>query len=366
MRVVIGAIGLRTPSGVLSQAQALDLMVREAQLDGERLRLARAVFARSGIGQRGSVICDASGGQSMFTGHAQAPGTAARMEAYARLAPPLAEGAAREALQMDATDGASVTHLVTASCTGFAAPGVDLALIARLGLRATTSRVHVGFMGCHAAINALATAAAIVQADPSRVVLLVCVELSTLHLQPTSRDDQIVSGALFGDGAAACIVRAAREAEGGDQPEAGAICATGSTIIPNSAEVMGWHVGDFGFSMTLGPRVPELIGEHVGAFLAPLLAGQGISDPRAARWCVHPGGPRVLEAVRASMNLPAEALQASREVLHDHGNMSSATVLFILQRLREHARRNATEQRGPIVLLAFGPGLCAEAAVVEG
>jgi predicted naringenin-chalcone synthase len=364
VRVVIGAIGLSTPTGVLSQAQALDLMVREAKLDGESLRLARAVFARSGIAQRGSVICDVAGGQTMFTGQADAPGTAARMEAYARLAPPLAESAAREALRRDATEAGRVTHLVTASCTGFAAPGVDLALIARLGLRATTARVHVGFMGCHAAINALATAAAIVQADPSRVVLVVCVELSTLHLQPTSRDDHIVSGALFGDGAAACVVRAGRD--GGEVGETGEICATASTIIPDSSEVMGWNVGDFGFAMTLGPRVPELIGEHVGAFLAPVLAGCGIDDARAARWCVHPGGPRVLEAVRGAMSLPTEALQASRDVLHDHGNMSSATVLFILQRLRENARGDALARRAPIVLLAFGPGLCAEAAVVGG
>lgn len=283
------------------------------------------------------------------------PTTGERMSLYERLAPPLAAQAATDALRRAGTAADEITHLITVSCTGFAAPGPDLALVELLGLSSQIQRSHVGFMGCHGVINGLRLAMAL--AATGAIVLVVCVELCTIHLHITDRPDRLVANALFADGAAACVVGMNGPASRG----AATLHGTASTIFPDSRSAMGWQIGDHGFEMTLAESVPGLIREHLKQWLSPALrhlTPSGVS-PSQLQWCIHPGGPRVLDAVRDAMALPEESLAHSRSVLRTHGNMSSATVLFILRSLLDSGAR------GPAALLAFGPGLCAELCLVE-
>jgi predicted naringenin-chalcone synthase len=281
------------------------------------------------------------------------PPTEVRMKMYADHAPPLATEAAAKALADSGLSAAEVTHLVTVSCTGFVSPGLDFAVMTKLGLRPTVERVQVGFMGCHGAINGLRVANALAAA-PARV-LMCAVELCSLHYYYGMSADKVVANALFADGAAAVIGRTSRERE---RPESFQLTATGSCLFPNTAGLMGWVIGDHGFEMVLSKKIPAAIERGLGPWLTTWLASHGLSVPAVGSWAVHPGGPKILDATEASLGLPPDALAESRGVLADYGNMSSPTVLFIVDRLR---RRNAPR---PWLLLGFGPGLVAEVALV--
>jgi predicted naringenin-chalcone synthase len=274
------------------------------------------------------------------------PTTGARMARYAAEAGPLAHRASRGAMREAGWQPDSVTHLVTVSCTGFAAPGVDLALIEGLGLRPTVERTHVGFMGCHGALNGLRVARAFATADPSARVLLCAVELCSLHYYYGNAADKLLANAIFADGAAAVA--------GSSTPGAWSLRSSGSCLIPSSAPDMGWTVGDRGFEMTLSRRVPGLIARHLKPWLESWLGDNGLSLGNVKTWAVHPGGPKIISAVEESLELAPEALAVSRGVLADYGNMSSPTILFVLDRLR---KQNAPR---PCVALGFGPGLVAE------
>jgi predicted naringenin-chalcone synthase len=277
------------------------------------------------------------------------------MAAFARHAPPLALAAVRAALADAAMAASRITHLITVSCTGFQAPGVDLELISQLGLDAGVQRTHVGFMGCHGALNGLRVAQAFVEADAEAVVLLCSVELCSLHLAYGWDPEKVVANALFADGAAA-LVATARPAH----PAPGlTLLASGSTVIPHSAALMHWQIGDHGFEMGLSSRVPEAVGSQLRPWLERWLQPRGLQVADIATWAMHPGGPRILQVCGAALGLEPHQLAVSQAVLQEHGNMSSATVLFILDRLRRAAAP------GPCLALAFGPGLCAEVALLE-
>ncbi len=290
------------------------------------------------------------------------------MQQYAVEAPTLALAAAREALARAAISPAEITHIITVTCTGFYAPGLDHELITRLGLRPDVRRAQVGFMGCHAGFNALAAARDAVRADPEAVVLVCCVELCTLHFSYGWNPEKLVANALFADGASACVMGTPR---GGGEPGAGAgpegsgtwhLQRTASLLIPESRDAMTWRIGDHGFEMTLSPQLPTLIREHIRPWCNAWLAGSGAVELDADKaiagirhWAIHPGGPRVLTSAAAALGLPNSALHASEGVLAEHGNMSSATLLFVLQRLLKDARPGET-----CVAMGFGPGLMAE------
>ena len=246
---------------------------------------------------------------------------------------------------------------------------MDIELIQGLGLRATTERVHVGFMGCHGAINGLRVANAFASASPDARVLVCAVELCSLHCVYEWDLEKMVATALFSDGAAALVGRGqeagvrGQDADGRNPdaylltPDSWNLVASGSCIIPDSVEAMSWTVGDHGFEMTLSRRVPELIASHFPGWIAGWLGEQGLSVKDVASLCIHPGGPKILSAVVESLGLKPHSVEAARDILAEYGNMSSATILFILQRLmRQQAPR-------PCVALAFGPGLTAEAAL---
>jgi alpha-pyrone synthase len=282
------------------------------------------------------------------------PTTSQRMRHYTEQAGPLAVRAARQALAESNLSRNEITHLVTVSCTGFSAPGVDIELIKELELAATVERTHVGFMGCHGALNGLRVARAYADADPSAHVLLCAVELCGLHYHYPWNPKKMVANALFADGAAA-LVGAAGESVAGTWH----VAAAGSCVFPDTEYAMTWNVGDHGFEMTLATKVPDLIARNVRPWFERWLAGCGLRIGDIASWAVHPGGPRIVTAVEQALGLTPDATAISREVLAECGNMSSATILFLIERLREQGAPL------PCVALGFGPGLMAEAALFQ-
>ena len=285
------------------------------------------------------------------------PGTAQRIACYRTEAPPLAESACRQALHdasltLPGFEARDITHLVVVSCTGFFAPGMDYELIHRLGLATTVQRFAIGFMGCHGGFNGLQLATALARADHRAKVLLCCTELCSLHFQYSHDPGQITANALFADGSGAAVI-------GMDHNLEWVWKAGGSCLIQDSREDMSWLIGDHGFEMFLSARVPGLIRKALAEWLIPWLAEQGVKRSDIAAWAVHPGGPRILSAVADGLELQPDDLWASRKVLRECGNMSSATLWFILAELRKAGAK------GLCLLLGFGPGLMAEAALVD-
>ncbi len=370
MTAAVLGLGTALPAYAIPQPDSAEMaaMLCSAQSVGAGTgRLIPALYRRTTVLRRGSVLLknglpDGRFSQSFFAPATSAsdrgPGTGPRSDRYAVEAPLLAGRAAAGALGDAGAEPGSITHLVTVSCTGFSAPGVDAALINGLGLAPTTQRTHVGFMGCHGAINGLRVAQAFAAADPRARVLVCAVELCSLHFHYTTDPEKMVANALFADGAAAVVIGEADCARLGSDgfPR---IAATGSCLIPGSLDAMTWTIGDHGFEMTLSPRVPSLLEAHLAEWLGVWLGGRGLGLADIGAWAIHPGGPRVLSTVASCLDLPDAALEPSRAVLADHGNMSSPTVLFIVDRLR---RVNAPR---PWVAMAFGPGLVAEAVLIE-
>jgi alpha-pyrone synthase len=313
---------------------------------------ARALFARmaerSGIHRRWSVLPIApDGGSPVEPGgfyYDRLPGTAARMAVYAEAAPKLAMKAIADLRERASLAG--VTHLVVASCTGFVAPGIDQILAAELGLGGDVERTLVGFMGCYAAVSSLRLAHHIVRSEPEARVLVVTVELSTLHLQDAHEVEPLLAMLQFGDGATASLVTAEQEGFGMTDPFA--------ATLPESAALIRWDIGDQGFAMQLSGEVPGRIAEALRdeSFRARLLAGADVTEIDS--WAVHAGGRSVLDAVEHGLALPQGALADSRDVLARFGNMSSSTLPFVL------AEQLARPERRRGVALAFGPGLAAE------
>ncbi len=300
------------------------------------------------------------------------PTTGQRMTVYAQEAGRLAVRASKTALADADLEAQAVTHLITVSCTGFAAPNFDIHLINTLGMRPTVERVHVGFMGCHAALNGLRVANAFASSDASARVLLCAVETCSVHFHYGFDKDKQIANSIFSDGAGAVVGWSDDKStdksklphnstNSGGLPSTARfqLLASGSCLIPESTEEMKWTIGDHGFEMTLTRRVPDLIKTHLRPCLEQWLSKHGLLLKDIAGWAVHPGGPKILDAVEAALNLPREALQLSRAVFADHGNMSSPTILFVLDRFRQQPFLS------PCVALAFGPGLVVEAALLS-
>ena len=368
MSFAILGLGAALPSTVLTSSDAVRLAEALGGAGGEPSPWLRRMNAAAGVAVRRTalgeaVVRDILDGTSFThspylpagTADDHGPTTAERMRHYAELAPPLAIRAAAEALRPSGLRAADMTHLVTVSCTGFIAPGVDVALMRALGLPPTVQRTHVGYMGCHGALNGLRVARAFADAEPDARVLTCCVELCSLHCHYGRDPQKVVANALFADGAAAVVGAPADAAPAG----AWRVEATGSRLIPDSTAAMAWTVGDHGFEMTLSRKVPRLIAAHLRPWLEEWLGRHGTAVGAVGSWAIHPGGPAILDAVEEGLCLPHGAADVSRAVLADHGNMSSPTVLFILERLR------AAGAPRPCVALAFGPGLMAEALLLR-
>ena len=358
MNPSILGVGTATPACRVPQADAFLAAKRLGR--GGAAPFLEAVYRRSGIRTRAQVLGeafmrDAIDGTSL-SGCAfvpderkpSGPTTGERMAIYAREAPPLAVEAARTAVIDSGLSAERITHLVTVTCTGFDSPGVDITLIEQLGLSPSVERVQVGFMGCHAALNAIRAARAICRSEPEANVLISCVELCSLHYYYGDAPDQLIANAIFADGAGALVMGR------GVGPE---VAATGSRLIPDSRAAMAWRVGDHGFEMTLAKEIPRLIETHLGGWLGEWLADNGLTRHDVGGWAVHPGGSRILDAVGGAMGLTIDELADSRAVFAEYGNMSSPTVLFILKRLMLAGRPK------PWVAIGFGPGVVAETAL---
>jgi predicted naringenin-chalcone synthase len=350
----VNAIGAAVPPHQVHDAFVA--FVRES-LPPKAQRLFDRMVVRAGIEQRYSFIEPERlpdgrlTDTERFYGLDEWPSTGARMARYERHACDLAV-AAIEALG-DAFVPETITHVVVASCTGFTAPGLDQQIIAATGIPASAERTVVGFMGCYAAVNALRLAHHTVRSEPGARVLVVNLELCTLHFQRSDDMEKLLSMLLFGDGAAAAIVSA---------DETGvALIDFRSAAIPGSADAITWNIRDQGFDMHLDGQVPALIAAALAAERARndcegLMRGTQPSD--YDRWAVHAGGRTILDAVERALDLPGDALEPSRRVLRDHGNMSSATLMFVLRDMLAARTKGAPAERG--MALAFGPGLAAE------
>jgi len=364
MSFIIDSIGTAVPQHSIMQEDAAVFAMARCENESKQRRLVPALFRRSGVKKRHCVVLKASTNgepaqqdfyQPMDSERDRGPTTARRMEAYGDSSAELAIGATANALSKTEIKASEITHLVTVSCSGFSAPGFDISLINELGLPSSVSRTHIGFMGCHGALNGLRVAKAYAEADPAARVLLCAVELCSLHHQYGWNPDRIVSNSLFADGAAAVVGHASQELTN----DSWQLTASGSAILPETEDLMSWSVGNHGFEMTLSPRVPDTIRESLRPWLKQWLVDQHTSIEEIGSWAIHPGGPRILDACSEAACLSEEALAPSRSVLANYGNMSSPTVLFILNQLRvENAPR-------PCVMLAFGPGLAIESALLQ-
>jgi len=308
----------------------------------------RAIAKRSGIEHRHTVLPRVIGPEASgaFYAIGNFPGTARRMEVYRREAPALALEAVR-ALEAHAVEIATVTHLVITSCTGFYAPGLDVDLIRLLDLPRSVHRTIIGFMGCYAGITGLRTANDIVRADPEARVLVINLELCSLHLQQDAPIDRLVASLLFSDGCAASLVSA--------RPEGFRLDSFTSHLSLEDADKMEWLIEDQGFAMKLDAYIPDRIRDYLSRD-TDAFAGV-LRDPRSL-WAVHPGGRAVLDAVRGAFALTPEQIAPSRRVLAHYGNMSSASIMFVFEELLRHTPRN---ERRSGAAIAFGPGLTLKA-----
>lgn len=363
----LGAIGTATPPHRLAQPTIAGFMAEALELDAGGTRKLRALYRVSGIEHRHSVLADYGRDNGTYEFFPNTPGlepfpsVGLRMAAYRREALPLALAAVRDSLrQAPGIEAASLTHLITVSCTGMYAPGLDIELVTALALPPSVRRTCVNFMGCYAAVNALRLANDICRADPAARVLVVSVELCTLHFQKSHDPDHLVSNALFSDGAAACLVLG--------QPLPGptpwlALQAFHCGLAPEGVRDMAWHIGDFGFEMTLSGYVPALIERGIGQLTADLLKDLPVRREDIRHFALHPGGRKILEAIEKALGLSRADNRYAYQVLRDYGNMSSATVLFVLRELL--AAATPADNGAPVLSCAFGPGLTMEAMLLK-
>lgn len=339
----IAAIGVALP-GLMRQDELWDGFFT-THYGGVQRALAQRIFANSGVTTRHGVV-------NPMLEDVSAWSTRQRMTRYLTEALPLGKSAVTSALDSAGVRPDEIGMFLVCSCTGYVTPGLDILLARDLGMAPDTQRLFIGHMGCYAALPGLGAASDYVTAR-GRPALLLCLELTSLHVQPPTTDpQQVVAHALFSDAAAAVVLMP--QAPGYAVREVMAVTDTAS------ADQMTWDVTDLGFRMGLSPRVPDVLALHVSGLVSRLLDRQGLTMSDVDGWAVHPGGPRILNVVRDELGLPETALAASRGTLAEHGNCSSPTVLLILDALR----RRAVGPPQRIMALAFGPGLTLYAALL--
>ncbi len=374
----ITALGTAVPQHAVPQMQIAEFMADALNFDERDRRRLTALYRQTRIENRYSVLPDYNLKNGAFTFYPNTPGlepfptVSQRMKLFRQEAVPLAQRAVENCLaEHPDFDRQTITHLVVVSCTGLYAPGPDIELIEVLGLPTTTQRIAINFMGCYGAFNGLKTADAIVRADPDSKVLVVCVELCTLHFQKKTETDHLLSNALFADGAAAVLVES--------EPKTGLsfrLQSFYSDLFPEGKAEMAWHVSDFGFEMTLTSEVPRYIQQGIGDLLSRLLQRSELTIGDIDYYAMHPGGRKILEVIEQQLGIDAHDDRFAYEVLREYGNMSSATVLFVLKEIWRNllgdrqADPTQAETVDPangqhILSCAFGPGLTLESMILE-
>jgi predicted naringenin-chalcone synthase len=356
----IVSIGTAVPEFRHEQEKIFEFMSRVYAISEIEKRKLKFLYKYSGIKTRYSVLNDYSlpANEWKFFVHTENlepfPSIEKRMKSFRENAAPLSLKAIDDCLKNSKDQ--SITHLITVSCTGMTAPGLDLELLELLNLPSTTWRTSINFMGCYAAIHALKLADAICKTDAKANVLIVCIELCTLHFQKKYNADNISSGILFSDGAAAILVSGNKEAEGMN------IDHFYSSVSFKSKQEMVWELSSTGFLLTLSGYIPELIEEDFNGIVNECLKETSLSKEDITHWCIHPGGKKILEAVHNSLQFTNGQLQHCYDVLKDYGNMSSPTILFVLKRIQQVLNKGTHNN---IFGAAFGPGLTIETFVLS-
>ncbi len=352
MNSSIVSIGISNPGKPIPQSEIARFMQLAHRLDDRESRKLQFFYRMSGIDFRYSVLEDfEKKNPSEFSFFPKSkdlnpfPGTKARMEVFHEEAPKLASEATQLALDRAQVKPKEVTHLILVSCTGMVAPGVELELVERLGMNGSVERYCIHFMGCYAAFTGLKLADKILKAEPDAKVLVVTVELCTLHFQKEYTEDNLLANSLFGDGAAAALVM---------QSDHGlTIKKYMSQILREGEKDMAWAIGDFGFEMRLSQYIPALLDQGIQKLKTVFEEKFGLSQ--ISQFAIHPGGKQILQKVQEAFGLGPEVNRHSLEVLKNHGNMSSVSVLFVLDKML-----NDPTIAGDILAMGFGPGLTLE------
>jgi len=354
------SIGTAVPAYRHQQKDILDFMQRVYALNDNDKRKLRFLYRQGGIDTRYSVIPDYSLPATAWQFYSPTeslepfPRLEQRMKWFQREAAPLSLQAIKKCLEK--TPDKKITHLITVSCTGMSAPGLDLELLELLQLPATTFRTSVNFMGCYAAIQALKIADAFCKGDKEANVLIVCTELCTLHFQKENTVDNITSSMLFSDGSAAVLVSGDNNQEGLN------IDNFYSLVAVKGKQDMAWELSSKGFRMTLSSYVADMIEENFDELVQSALAAAGLKKDSITHWCIHPGGKKILEAVHKSLDFTNGQLQPCYDILKDYGNMSSPTVLFVLDKIMNELNNQDSNK---IFSAAFGPGLTMETLILS-
>lgn len=349
----INKIGTATAPFKMNQSDVSHFMQNFYEISDDEKRKIGLMYDRSGIQTRYSAIPDyhlnfkqkqllPSNLNDVF------PGINKRMELFFKVAPPMCLQAIHNCIN-DENELQSITHLITVSCTGMAAPGLDLIVMEQLNLPNNTHRTSVNFMGCYAVFHALKMADAFCKANPKNKVLIVSVELCTLHFQNTFSMENLAANLLFADGAAACIVSNENTFENAIE-----LNSFFSQVLFNGKNDMAWHISDSGFLMTLSAFIPQLIESGIGNLLEGILLDTKLNKAAIQNWAIHPGGRKIVETIQKELNLTNENVATSFNILKNYGNMSSATILFVLHKMQTEKRK------GNVFACGFGPGLTLE------
>lgn len=363
----ISAIGTANPQYKIPQQTIYHFMVKAFGLDDNNASRLKQIYDGSGIDHRYSVIPDFGYSDPQaytFFGKGANlepfPSTQNRLQLYQQTAVGVAADAAKKCFEaFDQDIAQSITHLITVSCTGMYAPGIDIDLVEKLSLNRRTERTCINFMGCYGAINALKTADYICRADADAKVLVVSVELCTLHFQKANTLDNWVANSLFSDGAAAVLVE--NEVNRNSKGPSLLLKSFYSEFIPEASDDMGWYVGNHGFEMKLTSKVSKHIKKHIKPLTESVLKKAGLSFEQIHNFAIHPGGRSILEATEQALDINPAANQLAYATLKEYGNMSSATILFVLEKIL----RSDIEAGKNILSFAFGPGLTVEGMILE-
>lgn len=360
MPVFIHDIATSVPPFSNDQQHIREVMKKHIATDRKSEAIIHRIYTQSGIEKRHSVVEDFAPNQNgnlFFNGQVKTePGTAARNKVYEQESKKLFVDVGRQLLADNPhISSDEITHVITVSCTGFFAPGPDYEVVKNLGLKPSTQRFHVGFMGCYAAFPALKMARSFCVSDPDAVVLLISAELCTLHFQFKKDVDNLLSGSVFADGAAGMIVSSRPP-----KKQSLEINQFASSLAPKGEKDMAWTIGDSGFDMILSTYVPDIIRENLEPVIQPLYDQYQLSRDDIDFWALHPGGRSILDKIEQTLELDPHQISASRQTLAEFGNMSSATVLFVLEKLLDSNLQGGQK----ILSMAFGPGLTIESGLL--
>lgn len=360
MPVYINNIATAVPTHFYKQDFLRDRMKEYVSDNRTTKSIIHRIYSNSGITKRHSVINDfRQNGHARFffqkDGSLAAPSTGSRNEVYSRHAKELFVEVARKLVNENASiDAKEITHVITVSCTGFFAPEPAYEIVKKLGLSPSTERYHLGFMGCFAAFPALKMAKSFCEADDDATVMIICLELCSIHFQDSENTDNLISASVFADGGSGAIVSSRTPKNTGYRLDHFA-----TSIADESEKDMAWTIGDTGFDMVLSTYVPDIIKSNLKEAVLPLFKNFDKPLQEIQNWAIHPGGRAILDKIEANFDLQADQLQASRSVLSDYGNMSSATIFFVLNRILQ----DPSDREESTLAMAFGPGLTIESGL---